>query len=78
MNYKEQALLLMEFQQDAFKQEYGHTMPTNVCKRKVTDFVIRQYKRIEELTRKQLATSEDLDNAAGLFWAVIKLHETEL
>ena len=78
MNYKQQALLLMEFQQDAFLQEYGHTMPTNVCKRKVTDFVIRQYKRIDELCRKQLATDVDLNNAEGLFWAVIQLQEEEI
>ena len=63
----------MEYQQDSFKQEFGYTMPNYVCKRKVTDFVIRQYKKIEELTHKQLATAEDLDQVQGLFWAVIQL-----
>jgi len=65
----------MEYQQDAFKQEFGYEMPFSICKRKVTDFVIRRYKKIEELTPKHLATTEELDAVQGLFWAVVQLKD---
>lgn len=71
MNYKQQALLLMEFQQDAFKQEYGHTMPHSMCKRRVSDFVMRRYKAI---AKSQSAERDfELTDCEGLFWAVIQL-----
>ena len=76
MNYKQQALLLMEFQQDAFQQDYGHSMPHAMCKRKVSDFVMRRYKAIAKTESQELEV--ELDDCALLFWEVIKLQGAEL
>ena len=66
----------MEFQQDAFQQEYGHSMPHSMCKRKVSDFVMRRYKAIAKTASPELEV--ELDDCAFLFWEVIKLQGTEL
>jgi len=76
MNYKQQALLLMEFQQDAFKQEFGYEMPHAICRKKVADFVMRRYK---EIHRSESQEREfNLSNCEALFWAVIQLQGGEL
>jgi hypothetical protein len=71
MNYKQQALLLMEFQQDAFAQESGFQLPHAMCKRKVLDFLMRKYK----MTAKKQSPERDfeLTDCENLFWAVIQL-----
>jgi|APGre2960657404_1045060.scaffolds.fasta_scaffold52329_3 hypothetical protein len=76
MNYKQQALLLMEFQQDAFLQEFGHTLPHSMCKRRVTDFVMRRYKSIHKSERPE--REFELTDCEALFWAVIQLQTTEI
>lgn len=76
MNYKQQALLLMEFQQDAFKQEFGYEMPHAICRKKVADFVMRRYKEIHRSENQE--REFNLSNCEALFWAVIQLQGGEL
>lgn len=76
MNYKQQALLLMEFQQDAFQQEYGHEMPHVICRKRVADFVMRRYKEIHKSESPE--REFDLADCEALFWAVIQLQGREL
>lgn len=66
----------MEFQQDAFKQEFGYEMPHAICRKKVADFVMRRYK---EIHRSESQEREfNLSNCEALFWAVIQLQGGEL
>ena len=76
MTYKQLAILLMEYQQDAFKQEFGYEMPHLICRKKVADFVMRKYKKIDSL--KSDTMENDLKQVEALFWAVIQLEGDEL
>jgi hypothetical protein len=75
MTYKQLASLLMEYQQDAFRQEFGYEMPHSICRKKVADFVMRKYKKID--AEKSEAVDGDLKQVEALFWAVIQLEGGE-
>ena len=65
----------MAYQQDAFLQEYGYTMPHDICRKKVADFVTRVYKKRASIQDESL--EGDLEKITNLFWAVIQLKGDE-
>jgi len=75
MTYKQLATLLMEYQQDAFRQEVGYEMPHLICRKKVADFAMRKYKKID--AQKSEAVDDDLKQVEALFWAIIQLEDIE-
>lgn len=74
-NQKDLALWLMAYQQDAFMQDFGYTMPHELCRRKVADMVTRMYKKRASIKDENL--EKDLDYIAVLFWSVIQLKGDE-